>query len=188
MKLPLSFYLDGDVVSIAQNLLGKRFFTKLDGIITGGIITETEAYKGVDDRACHAYGGRRTKRNDALYQEGGIAYVYLCYGIHYLFNIVTNQKDLPHAVLIRAIKPIVGIDTIVKRRKREKDLTTGPGSLTQALGINLEHNKISLLGDNIWIEEGEKVDKIIATPRIGVEYAKEDALLPYRFVNISNCN
>lgn len=188
MKLLSSYYLDEDVVSIAKNLLGKLFFTNIDGTVTGGIITETEAYKGIEDRACHAYGGRKTKRNDALYEDGGIAYVYLCYGMHYLFNIVTNSKDVPHAVLIRAIKPVVGIDTMIKRRKREKGLTSGPGSLTQALGINLSHNKLSLQGNKIWIEEGEKPSKILATPRIGVEYAKEDALLPYRFVNISGSN
>jgi len=186
MKLPSSYYLDEDVVFIAKDLLGKLFLTNIEGALTGGIFTETEAYKGMEDRACHAFGGRRTKRNDALYEEGGISYVYLCYGLHYLFNIVTNSKDTPHAVLIRAIKPVIGIDTMIKRRKREKDLTAGPGSLSQALGINLSHNKLSLVGDKIWIEEGEKPAEILATPRIGVEYAKEDALLPYRFVVSSN--
>lgn len=188
MITPLSFYLEGDVVSIAKDLLGKMFFTKIDGAITGGIITETESYKGIEDRACHAYGGRRTKRNEALYEKGGIAYVYLCYGMHYLFNVVTNLKDVPHAVLIRAIKPVVGIDKMIERRKKENNLASGPGTLAQALGINLSHNKMSLLGDKVWIEEGERVKEITATPRIGVEYAKEDALLPYRFVYIPTSN
>lgn len=184
MKLPLSFYLDDDVVSIAKNLLGKMLFSYQKGTLTGGIITETEAYKGIHDKACHAYGGRRTKRNDALYEKGGIAYVYLCYGLHFLLNVVTNSEEVPHAVLIRAITPLVGIDQMVMRRKKEKALTNGPGTLTQALGINLSHNKISLQGDSLWIEERQAIpsSKVMITPRIGVDYAKEDALLPYRFL------
>ena len=103
MKIPLSFYQSDDVVFLARSLLGKSLLTFLDGKLTGGIITETEAYAGINDKASHAYGGRKTKRTEVMYREGGVCYVYLCYGIHYLFNVVTGKKDVPHAVLIRGI-------------------------------------------------------------------------------------
>ena len=144
--LPISFYQREDVVQIARDLLGKLLLTQMNNQITGGIITETEAYKGAEDRACHAYNYRKTKRNLAMYQNGGITYVYLCYGIHYLLNVVTHREGIPHAVLIRAIFPTFGIETMLKRRKKSLNskLTKGPGSVCQALGIDLTHNAISL--------------------------------------------
>lgn len=173
---------------LAKALLGKELYTQFDGIVTSGIITETEAYNGVDDRASHAFGGKFTPHTKTMYEAGGICYVYLCYGIHHLFNVVTNIEGVPHAVLIRNIKPLKGLDTILARRNKKKvnkTLSTGPGTLSQALGIKTKHNNTSLLGDTIWIEDaGIEIpeNEIIITPRIGVDYAGEDALLPYRFL------
>jgi DNA-3-methyladenine glycosylase len=187
-KLKKDFYLRDDVVQISKDLLGKYLFTKFDGKLTAGIITETEAYAGVTDRASHAYNNRRTKRTEIMFSEGGTAYVYLCYGIHHLFNVVTGKKDNPHAVLIRAIKPVIGISTILKRRfksKTDKNIAGGPGTVSQALGIKTEHSGLSLLGNKIWIEDkGIKIKEkdIIVGARVGVDYAGEDAKLPYRFI------
>ncbi len=188
MKLPRSFYLRPDVVQIAKELLGKHLFTKLNGTLTGGIITETEAYAGIIDRASHAFGGRRTARTEIMYSEGGTAYIYLCYGIHSLFNVVTNDKNVPHAVLIRAIYPTHGIKKMMERRnmiEQKKNLSAGPGTVSQSLGIHFSDSGLSLLEKKIWIEDkGITVNKkdIKASARIGVDYAGTDALLPYRFV------
>lgn len=187
MKLTTDFYLQENVLQISEELLGKVLFTKINGKICSGMIVETEAYMGITDKASHAYGGRFTERTKTMYEKGGIAYVYLCYGIHHLFNIVTNAKTIPHAVLIRAIEPLEGIDMMLKRRKKQQleyTLTSGPGSLSEAMGIHYSHSGISLIKDQIWIEDqGIKIkqENIIASPRVGVAYAKEDALLPYRF-------
>lgn len=186
-KLTKSFYQRDDVLAISQELLGKVLYSFIDNVLTAGIITETEAYRGVDDRASHAYGNRRTKRTEVMYQEGGVCYVYLCYGIHALLNVVTHKLNQPHAVLIRALKPIKGIEHMRKRRrtiKNDSQLTSGPGSLTQALGITTRHNGISLEGNLIWIEDQNIIilpEEIISSPRIGIDYAKEDAFLPWRF-------
>ena len=187
-KLPREFYTRPNVVEISKDLLGKWLFTNVEGKITAGIITETEAYEGATDKACHAYGNRRTKRTETMFAQGGTSYVYLCYGIHSLFNVVTHEEDKPHAVLIRAIKPAEGIDTILQRRKSNKlrkDLTVGPGKVTRALGIHYkQHDAIDLLGNQVWIEDrGITVPEkdIIVSQRIGVDYAEEDSLLPYRF-------
>ncbi|PCH69183.1 MAG: 3-methyladenine DNA glycosylase [Bacteroidetes bacterium] len=188
VKLGKDFYLQGEVVSIAKQLLGKALCTKFNGVLTAGIITETEAYAGTTDKASHAYFGRRTKRTEVMFAEGGVAYIYLCYGIHHLFNIVTNQKDIPHAILIRAIQPKEGIDLILKRRNKktlDKAISAGPGTVSQALGIKTTQTGTSLLGSKIWLQDlGIKIPEkdITVGPRIGVDYAKEDSLLPYRFV------
>lgn len=186
-SLQREFYLQEDVVNLAKQLIGKWLMTCVEGKLTGGMIIETEAYKGAEDRACHAYNNRRTKRTEVMFHQGGIAYVYLCYGMHYLFNIVTNQEEIPHAILIRAISPAIGIETMQKRRNtlRVSDLASGPGKLCQALKIGSTHNGHLLTQAPLWIEErGTPVpeEEILATPRIGVAYAKEDALLPWRFV------
>lgn len=186
-KLNNDFYTRTDVLKISKELLGKVLHTHINGVHTSGIIVETEAYNGIIDKASHAYGGKRTARTETMYSHGGVSYIYLCYGIHHLFNVVTNVKDVPHAVLIRAIEPLEGIDTMLKRRQKTKldtNLTSGPGSLTKALGITTEFNAASLDGDMIWISDNSITipdNEIIASPRIGVVYAKEDALLPYRF-------
>lgn len=185
-KLLPEFYLQPDVVQVAKLLLGKLLVTNLDGVRTSVIITETEAYEGITDKASHAYGNRYTNRTETMYREGGIAYVYLCYGIHHLFNVVTNSNGTPHAVLIRAGQPIDGLATMLERRKKtglKFNLTNGPGSLSKALGITTQLNAESLHGSHIWIEDQSPVKstQIIASPRVGVDYAAEDALLPYRF-------
>jgi DNA-3-methyladenine glycosylase len=185
-KLPLSFYQQEDVVTLSTQLLGKLLFTRINGRLTGGIITETEAYDGVIDKACHAYGGRNTKRTATMYLSGGVTYVYLCYGIHHLLNVVGGTAGNPQAVLIRAIEPTIGIDVMLGRRKMEKlapRITAGPGALAQALGIDKELNAKSLSGDQIWIEDHANyaANEIVATTRIGVAYAQEHALWPFRF-------
>lgn len=187
-KLPRSFYTRPDVCLIARELLGTILFTRIGSRITAGRIVETEAYEGPGDRASHAFGNRRTVRTEIMFQEGGIAYVYLCYGIHSLFNIVTNRKEIPHAVLIRAIEPLFGIPHMLRRRgKVQPDLSlgSGPGSLSASLGIEYSrHSGISLLGKTIWIEQedpGPGIREIGVGTRIGVGYAGPDALLPYRF-------
>jgi DNA-3-methyladenine glycosylase len=186
-KLDHSFYLRSDVVKIAKELVGKILITQFRGEFTSGRIVETEAYAGETDRASHAYHGRRTKRTEVIYGEGGTAYVYLCYGLHHLFNIVTNKKNIPHAILIRALEPLAGIDIMLARTGKTKldySLTRGPGNVSKALGLFTHHSGKALLHDEIIIaEDGFKIKKkdIVASRRIGVGYAAEDALLPYRF-------
>jgi DNA-3-methyladenine glycosylase len=188
MKLPLEFYIRDDVVEISQELLGKVLCTRLNGHVTKAIITETEAYAGVQDKASHAYGGRRTRRTEPMFGQGGTAYVYLCYGIHHLFNVVTSDAGTPHAVLIRAGKTLQGTGLMQKRRNKpqaDKTLLAGPGSLSQALGITTDLTGTSLLGNTIWIEEqGFEVTKadIEISPRVGIDYAEEDVSRPYRFI------
>jgi DNA-3-methyladenine glycosylase len=187
LKLPQSFYLSSDVVAISRNLLGKYLFTSINGLISGGYITETEAYNGVVDRASHAFGNRKTPRTQIMYEEGGIAYIYLCYGIHEMLNVVTSVEGQPHAILIRAIEPTTGIDIMLARRNMltlKPNITAGPGSVAKALGIDRKLNGISLQSDTLWIEDkglSFPDEQIAAVPRIGVAYAGEDALLPYRF-------
>ena len=187
MKIGKLFYLRDDVVLIARELLGKYLFTNFDGKLTGGIITETEAYAGITDKASHAYNNTRTKRTEIMFREGGIAYIYLCYGIYSLFNIVTNIENIPHAVLIRSIYPTDGIEFIQERIKKKSvltELTNGPGKVSKALGIHYSHSGVDLSENEIWLEDrGIKVEgkDIIVSLRIGVNYADEDALLPYRF-------
>ncbi len=187
-RLDLSFYLQEDVVNVARQLLGKVLCTRFGGELTTGIITETEAYAGITDRASHAYGGRMTERTKIMYRQGGVAYIYLCYGMHYLFNVVTNKEGIPDAVLVRGVFPLDGI-VIQKQRaaiwKSEHHVGKGPGRVGKLLGFHHSQSGISLLGENIWIEDrGMEIssDCIEITPRIGVDYAGTDALLPYRFV------
>jgi DNA-3-methyladenine glycosylase len=186
-KLDYYFYNRADVVNIARELLGKVLVTQWDGVVTSGRIVETEAYRGVTDRASHAWNGRRTRRTEIMYDEGGKGYVYLCYGIHHLFNVVTNIKETPHAVLVRAVEPMEGIGTMLQRtgkKKPDRTLTSGPGNVSKALGLMVSHSGVSLLEDTVFIADDSyalKKRDIIATTRIGVDYAGEDALLPYRF-------
>lgn len=186
-KLDQSFYERDDVLTISKELLGKFLMTSINGVVTGGMIVETEAYNGRCDKACHAFPGKRTKRTEIMYKAGGKAYVYLCYGIHYLFNITTNVVDKADAVLVRAIEPVEGIDIMLKRRNLQvlkPQISAGPGVLTQALGITKNHYGADLSGPEVWIEDRNNTinpDSIVAGPRIGVAYAEEDALLPWRF-------
>ena len=191
MKLSEEFYQGKNVVRIAKNLLGKALFTRINGVTTGGIIVETEAYSW-KERGCHAYQGRRTGRNAIMFEKGGYSYVYLCYGIHYLFNVVTNVQGTADAVLVRAIEPTEGLKEMHLRRGSPANpyhLTSGPGKLSQALGIDRSMNGKFLVDNDIWIEDtGSKIalKNIKADLRIGIDYAGEDALLPWRFTIAEN--
>lgn len=189
-KLTKEFFIKDDVVSLARELIGKRLLTIENGILTGGMITETEAYAGTEDKASHAYGGKRTARTRFMFHQGGIAYIYLCYGIHSLFNIVTNKEGAPDAVLIRGIKPEFGVEKMLQRtnkKKADKNLTNGPGKLAKALGLHYSQSGIELneeiQGFKVWVENHRltEIHRIKSGKRIGVDYAEEDAERPYRF-------
>lgn len=186
-KLPLSFYNRKDVVSIARELLGKIVVTNFDSNITSGRIVETEAYVALTDKASHSFAGRRTGRNEHMYAAAATAYVYICYGMHQMFNIVTNEKEIPDAVLIRAVEPLQGIDIMLQRTgklKGDYTLTKGPGNVGKALGIFKRHSGLHLLDDELYLmTDGFILEKnnIGISNRIGVESAGQDALLPYRF-------
>jgi DNA-3-methyladenine glycosylase len=186
-KLTIDFYNRKNVLQIAAELLGKILTTNLNGVVTSGRIVETEAYAGVIDRASHAWASKRTARNEAMYASAGTGYVYICYGIHQMFNVVTNDKEIPDAILIRAVEPIEGIETMLLRtgkRRLDKTLTKGPGNVGKALGIHKIHSGISLLQETFFIAVDDiKLDEsqIGCSKRIGIDYAGEDALLPYRF-------
>lgn len=187
-RLQADFFLRSDVIAISRELLGTVLCTRINGEECRMLISETEAYAGESDRASHAYGGRRTARTEVMYGTGGTAYVYLCYGIHHLFNVVTNVAGIPHAVLIRAGQPLSGIETMLRRRGRKrtgKHLLPGPGTVGQGLGITTALSGESLQGDTVWIEQRcAALDRftIESGPRTGVDYAGKDAALPYRFV------
>lgn len=185
-KIPAEYYLHDDVVWLARDLLGKVLVTEIEGIRTAAIITETEAYSHLE-KGCHAYGGKMTGRNRVMFGPGGQAYVYLCYGIHHLFNIVTNRAGIAEAVLIRGVYPLEGLEYMLLRRKKtqiDRQISAGPGTLSQALGITTHYSGHSLTEGVIWLENRGFVlpeDIIRASPRIGIDYAGEDALLPWRF-------
>ena len=189
MKLPLSFYQRNDAVLVARELLGKLVYTLIDGEITGGVIVETEAYQGPEDRGSHAFNNRKTPRNEMMYSAGGVAYMYICYGIHDMLNVVTGEPGVSHAVLIRAVEPRVGVDIMRQRRqifKEDARLCRGPGALAKALGLVKAHNGISLQEDTLWIEDSEeeiKDNDIIASARVGMNFDgpyKTMAFLPQR--------
>jgi DNA-3-methyladenine glycosylase len=187
-RIRQSFLTRSDVIQISRQLLGKYLFTRIGrSEITGGMIVETEAYAGPEDKASHAYGNRRTKRTETMFKKGGVAYVYLCYGMYPLFNIVTNIENIPHAILVRAIQPTHGLTTILKRRnktKLDRNVAGGPGVLCKALGIDLRHNGEKLTGKTIWLEDRgyiSKTSQITASPRVGVDYAGSYAKRPWRF-------
>ena len=175
------------MVQISKELIGKVLCTQFNGQLTTGKIVETEAYNGRTDRACHAYPNVRTARTETIYGPPGHAYVYLCYGIHHLFNVVTNKEGLADAILIRAIEPLPGEEIMLERRNQSSlkpMIANGPGKMSQALGIRTAHNSEDLTGDTIWIEDRGVLltDRdILASPRIGVDYAGDDAQLPWRF-------
>ncbi|HQY12997.1 MAG TPA: DNA-3-methyladenine glycosylase [Ferruginibacter sp.] len=186
-KLPLQFYQGPDVILIARELIGKVIITEIGGVTTSGRIVETEAYIGLTDKASHSFGGRRTARNEHMYAKAGTAYVYICYGMHHLFNVVTNKKEVPDAVLVRAVEPIAGIDVMLKRTGKkvfDNTLTRGPGNAAKALGISKMHSGTNLLGAVIYIagDGYELTEQLIgASKRIGVESAGAAAHYPYRF-------
>ena len=190
-KILESNFFKRDTVEVAKNLLGKKIIRNISGNFFCAKIVETEAYLGLEDRACHSYGGNITKRNEILYKEAGTIYVYLIYGMYNLLNIVTKNENDPEAVLIRAVEPIENIDAMAVNRfgkiykdlssYQKKNLTNGPGKLTMAMGIDRALNGKILSQDYLYIEEGEDVRNIIETKRIGIDYAGEDANLPLRF-------
>lgn len=186
-QLPLSFYKRTDVITIAKELLGKIVVTNIDGIRTSGRIVETEAYVAFTDKASHSFNGRRTAKNEHMYAPAATSYIYICYGIHQMLNIVTNEKDIPDAVLIRALEPMEGINAMLKRAGKaalDNTLTKGPGNVGKALGLFKYHSGISLVDDSIGLYKDKfelKEKEIGVSKRIGVDYAGEDALLPYRF-------
>ena len=186
------FFQRDDVVAISRDLIGMILCSEMDGVVTGGRIVETEAYGGITDRASHAYGGRRTGRTETMYAPGGVCYIYLCYGIHHLFNVVTGPEGRPDAVLIRALEPVTGIEKMLQRRnldRMQRKVAGGPGLVSQALGFTTLQNGISLIeSGKIWLEPDQKSKlaegisaEIIASPRVGVDYAGEDADRPWRF-------
>ncbi|MES2004407.1 MAG: DNA-3-methyladenine glycosylase [Bacteroidota bacterium] len=187
-KLPIAFYRQKNVCKVAKALIGKVLVTSFDGIVTAGRIVETEAYNGITDKASHAWNGRRTNRTEVMYASGGLVYVYLCYGIHHLFNVVTNDENVPNAVLIRAVEPVAGIEHMLNRTRKLKpdhSITRGPGNVSRALGIHTKHSGMDLMRKELFIADDGfvvKPSQLLATPRIGVDYAGEDALLPYRFI------
>jgi len=186
MKLPREFYTRPNVLMVARDLLGKLLVVPArNGKRVSGKIVEVEAYRGPQDRAAHSFGGRRTKRTEPMYKIGGIAYVFFVYGMYYQFNVVTNAADAPHAVLIRAVEPVEGIEIMRKRRQGQPDhnLANGPGKLCIALGIDRRLDAADLLGERVWLEEGEKVSRsqIASGPRIGIDYAQGWTDKPWRF-------
>lgn len=186
-KLPTSYYRQEDVLAVARDLLGKYVFTNIGGNITGGIIVETEAYRGPDDRGSHAYADKRTPRNEVMYCAGGVAYMYICYGIHDMLNIVTGVGNSSHAVLIRSIQPVDGIEVMRGRRSifdNDKRLCQGPGALAKSLGLTKSHNGCDLQGDVLWLENRGVIfnnDQIAATPRVGMNFDGPYKLIPWRF-------
>lgn len=182
-----------DTVEVAKSLIGKKIIRNISGNFFCAKIVETEAYLGLEDRACHSYGGRITDRNKTLYLPGGHIYVYLIYGMYDLLNIVTRDEDHPEAVLIRGVEPLENLDGISKNRfgkayeklstYQRKNLSNGPGKLSMALGINRSLNGKILSKDYLYIGEGEEVSEkdLVITKRIGIDYAGEDANLPLRF-------
>jgi DNA-3-methyladenine glycosylase len=184
--LSLESLRSSDTIAISQYLLGKVLVSTIDDKITAGIIVEVEAYKAPQDKASHAYNNRRTARTKVMYEKGGISYIYLCYGLHQMFNVVTGPQGSPHAILIRSIEPIIGLSTIKARRSvKGNNLTNGPGKLSAALGINTSFNGIDITDkrSKIWIGEdvSYKCSDIISGPRVGIAYAKECAHWPWRF-------
>jgi DNA-3-methyladenine glycosylase len=185
-KLPREFYTRSNVVTVARHLLGKLLVVPTStGQRVSGIIVETEAYRGPQDRAAHSYGGRRTKRTETMYGIGGTAYVFFVYGMYNQFNVVTSAADSPHAVLIRAVEPVDGIELMRRRRRGQNDhnLTNGPGKLCIALGIDRRLDNADLLGNRVWLEQTANIParKIASGPRVGIDYAEEWVEKPWRF-------
>jgi len=186
-KLTHSYYQQTDVVALARDLLGKMLYTKIDNKITAWIITETEAYRGYEDCACHSHIKRCTPRTQVMFEDWGHAYVYLCYGVHIMFNIVTNHTDHADAILIRAIHPIIWMDLIQARIGSvwsDIYFINWPGKVTKAMGITRSDYGIDLTWDRIWLEDVWVIvdhNDVSIWPRVWIDYAWDDALLPRRF-------
>lgn len=194
LNLPLSdaleqkYYQSDDVVGIARDLIGRTIYSRADGLLTAGIIVETEAYRGPEDRGSHAFGGLRTARNEMMYAGGGSIYMYICYGIHDMLNIVTGVEGSSHAILIRAIQPVIGIDIMELRRaspaRSANRLGSGPGLVAKVLGLGKKDNGRALDGELIWVGADKiRVDDgdIVAAPRIGLNIPEPFLSIPWRF-------
>jgi DNA-3-methyladenine glycosylase len=192
-KLDRSFY-SRDTLEVAQELLGKYLTRSSEDSLLIGKIVEVEAYMGENDKAAHSYGGRRTKRNDVMYGEAGHIYVYFIYGMHYCFNVITERVDVPRGVLIRALEPIEGMDTMSLNRykkplaelssKEIKNLTNGPAKLCRSFGITVEQNGMDICKDELYISESKKEGEdfdIVHTTRINIDYSEEARFYPWRF-------
>ena len=187
MKLTRKFYLR-DGLTIARELIGKKIVTNLPEGLTSGIIVETEAYMGTIDAAAHSYRGK-TERTKLFYGAGGFVYVYMIYGMYLCTNVVANVENVPEAVLIRALQPVDGVDLMKRRRNKKKlrELCSGPGKLSQALGVTQNFYGLDLCGDEIFIETTENFQAdIISTKRINIDYAGDAANYPWRFVAAGN--
>ena len=185
-KLPRDFYTRRNTLQIARELLGKLLVVvEEDAPRVAGMIVETEGYKGPLDKASHAFGHRRTARTETMYGLGGTAYVYFIYGMYCQFNVVTNEAETPHAILVRALEPVEGIDVMHQRRtvKTDRDLSNGPGKLCIAMNIDRRFDRADLLGEEIWIEDYEKIKprQIASGPRVGISYAEDYVDKPWRF-------
>ena len=185
MKLPREFYMR-DGLTVARELIGKKLVTNLPEGLTSGIIVETEAYMGTIDAASHAYKGK-TERTKIFYGAGGFVYVYLIYGMHICTNVIANVENIPEAVLIRALEPVDGIELMKRRRNKYnlRGLCSGPGKLSQALGITKNFYGADLCGDKIFIVDDEELS-ITATKRVNVDYAGEATNYLWRFIATGN--
>lgn len=186
IKVPRQFYTRDDTLQVARDLLGKILVVPTGtGERVSGAIVETEAYLGAIDKAAHSYGNRRTPRTEMMFAEGGTVYIFFIYGMYFQFNIVAGAVDSPHAILIRAVAPVEGIEIMRERRGQMKDanLTSGPGKLCIAFGIDKTFNGENLLGERVWLEDGEPFTdaQIASGKRIGIAYAQEFAEKPWRF-------
>ena len=191
MKLDRGFYAR-DTRTVARELLGKILVHDVDGMLFKGKIVETEAYLGIDDKAAHSYGGRRTKRVESMYARPGTAYVYIIYGMYNCLNMITVEEGVPEGALIRGIEPLEGIEQMAMNRfqkpleeltkSQKRNLTNGPGKLSMALQIDRRLDGTDLCGDILYTEEGtEEEFTIVETTRIGIDYAEEAADFPYRY-------
>lgn len=184
-RLPRSFYLQ-DSRTVARELIGKVLARRVGNAVLAGRIVETEAYAGACDAASHAYRNRRTDRTDILFGAGGYAYVFLIYGLHACMNVVAGEENCGEGVLLRALEPLRGIE-IMRRARGCADpcrLCAGPGNLTRAMGITTADYGLDLCGDTLYIEDDGFLAPpalVKTSPRIRVEYADEDGLLPWRF-------
>ena len=186
-KLSRENYLQDPFDVAKKFLLGAYLCTRIDNKLTVGQISEVEVYLGAHDKASHTYRYRRSVRVESTYKIGGHAYVFFVYGMHHQLCVVTSEASEPNAILIRSVKPVYGIDVMQQRRSMQslKNLTNGPGKLCQAFAVTRKLDGKDLLGDEIWIAprvEKIPLSRIHATPRIGIPYAEEFILKPWRFI------
>lgn len=190
-KLDREFY-NRDTVTVARELLGKILVHEINGERVAGKIVETEAYMGVADKAAHSYGGKRTPRVEVMYGKPGVSYVFMIYGMYNCFNVITREEGIAEAVLVRALQPMEGIQTICQNRFKKsyekltkaqiKGLTNGPGKLCKALSIDRSLNEEDLCEGKLYIEEGDNVKfNIVSSKRVGIDYAEEAKDYLWRF-------